>query len=195
MVIPLFEGETTMKSLRTKRSQSKKTTRTLPYRAAKKPRKARSTTTRQPKKAAGAPTTDEPKPGLQYLVDLMSLDEAKALVEALESQHRGEVFAKERSRHAEFDAAAKVVFDPERGLPEILSYALAGAWAGPKNMYEGGYYQLSRELEMAIDAQDRIAPVEWQEKPLQNVACVLRGIQHRMNAICSFGQLVAEKSS
>lgn len=179
-----------MKSIATKTIKRKNPTKTLPYRAAKKPRKRIVTTDAQAKKPA-----DEPKPGLQYLADLMKLDEAKALVEALESQHRDEVFAKERTRHAEFQTASKVVFDPERGLPEILSYALAGGWAGPKNMYEGAHYQLSRELEVAIDALDRIAPVEWQEKPLQNVACVLRGIQHRMNAICSFGQLVAEKSS
>jgi hypothetical protein len=150
----------------------------------------------QPKKARSVASTDSQKQDLQYLKDLMTLEEAQALVKTLEGQHRDTLFGEERRRHAEFEAAREVVFAKDRCLPSIIAKALVTDWSGPERMREGGYYQLGTELELAIDALSRIEPaVEWQKEQLHNVTWVLRGIQHRMKAIRCFGHMFEEKSS
>jgi hypothetical protein len=162
-----------MKSVTTKRRSSKNTaTRTLGLVRGKKPQK------RAPKpKKATEPT----------------IDEARAVLQKAEEAHRDGVFANERRKYAEYLGAVKVVFSKDRGVSKTLTDALTGWWGGPEHLFESGYLQLSRELNVALDALGKIEPVgDWQKDRMFDVTCTLRGIQRRLAAMPCVAKMFAD---
>ena len=153
---------------RTVRSKSR-STKTLPYaRSSRRPAKA---------KKASEPT----------------IDEAQAVLAKAEERHREGLYAVERRKYAEYLSATKVIFSKDRGVGQVLTDALTGKWGGPEHLFESGYMQLSREMDVALDALNKIEPVgDWQKERLFNVTCALRGIQRRLAAMPCLAKMLAD---
>jgi len=136
----------------------------------------------------------KPKSGLKYVKDLMKLEEAEELVKLLEGERRDKVFGEEREKYAEYLSAVKVVFGKDRSnVSRTLTDALTGWWGGPEHLFESGYMQMSRELNVAIDALGKIEPVgDWQKDRMFDVTCTLRGIQRRLAAMPCVAKMFAD---